>query len=1032
MAISGDIKGWVEELAAVVKDIDWDRDEPDIGPETDKSHPIRRLFDAASLLHMNLAGVFKEPGRAERINNTLFKISNAVNTTMNLPELYESIHHSLADIIDVTNFFIALYDKEEDSLAFPYFVDETGEAPGPLLTDIQVKKSRLLTAEIIRSGKQLSIKKNERLKQLEDRGEQPYSAAAEVWLGTPLIIKNEVIGAMVVQSYTDPDLYDEKDADILTSVSEQAAIAIDRKRAEEALLVEKAHIERLFEGVQEGIAVTDANGVIVDVNPEFTRLFGYSGEEAKGAVLDDLIIPGEDMVEARDYTRRIAGGEHVAFESRRQRKNGALIDVSIIAAPISLGRDKIGQYTIYRDISEQKRANDILLTLYNISRAVNSTKSLDELYTLIHESLNAILDTTNFFIGLYDKKTDVLSLPYNVNEKDAMSRVVDVSKKYSLTMMVIDTNRTRFLSEAKIERMKESGQEIIGPIPKIWMGAPLSIKGNVIGAVVVRSFTDPNLYSEKDIGLLESVSEQIAIAIDSKRTEEALSESEKMYRTLFDNAGDAIFVHDMGRVILDVNAVACERYGYRREEFLTMAPRDLCAREAHVDGRNTIEELNEFGQVIRESMHEKRNGERIPSELNSRLIEYKGKPAVLSIIRDLTDRKRAEEEKERMAARLQNARKMEAIGTLAGGVAHDLNNILSGLVSYPELLLLDLPGDSPMRDGILLIQKSGNRAAAIVQDLLTLARRGVVVAEVVDVNRIIADHLDSPEHKALRGHHPHARVETDLEGDLLKIMGSPVHLSKTVMNLVSNAAEAMPDGGVIAISTRNRYLDRPVKGYDDVRSGDYVTLTVSDQGTGILPADMERIFEPFYTKKVMGRSGTGLGMAVVWGTVKDHKGYIDIRTEEGRGSRFTLYFPITREESAKDHTPISTGDFMGRGERVVGVDDVEDQRMILSAILKTLNYSVKMFPGGEEAAAYMKTHSADLLILDMIMDPGIDGLTTYKKIIERHPGQKAIIVSGFSETERVREAQKLGAGAYVKKPYMLNTIGPAIRKELEK
>ncbi|MCP4689693.1 MAG: response regulator, partial [Desulfobacterales bacterium] len=190
-------------------------------------------------------------------------------------------------------------------------------------------------------------------------------------------------------------------------------------------------------------------------------------------------------------------------------------------------------------------------------------------------------------------------------------------------------------------------------------------------------------------------------------------------------------------------------------------------------------------------------------------------------------------------------------------------------------------------------------------------------------------------------------------------------------------------------------------------------------------------FEPFYTKKVMGRSGTGLGMAVVWGTVKDHKGYIDIQSEEGRGARFTLYFPITEEESPMEPATVSMDDFMGRGETIVAVDDVEEQRIILSKILKTLNYSAKMFSDGAEAAEYMKTRSADLLILDMIMDPGIDGLETYKRILQRRPGQKAILVSGFSETERVREAQELGAGAYVKKPYMLKTIGPVIREALD-
>ncbi len=252
------------------------------------------------------------------------------------------------------------------------------------------------------------------------------------------------------------------------------------------------------------------------------------------------------------------------------------------------------------------------------------------------------------------------------------------------------------------------------------------------------------------------------------------------------------------------------------------------------------------------------------------------------------------------------------------------------------------------------------------------------------------------------------------------------------MNLVSNAAEAMPDGGKILISTENRYIDSPIRGCDDVEEGDYVTLTVSDTGIGISPEDIERIFEPFYTKKMMGRSGTGLGMAVVWGTVKDHKGYIDVKSAQGKGTTFTLYFPATRKEAAKDKSFVSIEDYMGNGESLLVVDDVEEQREIASRILNKLGYSVTSVSSGEEAVDYLKDNSADLLVLDMIMDPGIDGFETYKSILEFLLKQKAIIVSGFSETERVKEAQRLGAGAYIKKPYLLDKIGIAVRDELNR
>jgi CheY-like chemotaxis protein len=364
-------------------------------------------------------------------------------------------------------------------------------------------------------------------------------------------------------------------------------------------------------------------------------------------------------------------------------------------------------------------------------------------------------------------------------------------------------------------------------------------------------------------------------------------------------------------------------------------------------------------------------------------------------------------------------------------VAHDLNNILSGLVSYPELLLMDLPEESPLRGPIRTIEKSGKRAAAIVQDLLTLARRGVAVSQVTDLNRIVRDYLQSPEHEKLKQYHPKVAFNIDLDDGLMNVKGSPVHLSKTVMNLVSNAAEAAdPAKGFITLSTRSQYVDRPIHGYDEVKEGDYAVLTVTDDGSGIAPEDLKRIFEPFYSKKVMGRSGTGLGMAVVWGTVKDHNGYIDVVSTQGRGTRFALYFPVTRETRDHDIAARSMYGLQGHGETILVVDDIPDQREIATRILTRLGYAVESVPSGEAAVDYMKTGQADLLVLDMIMDPGMDGLDAYREILKIRPGQKAVIASGFSESDRVREAHRLGASQYVKKPYTLERIGMAVKTVL--
>jgi CheY-like chemotaxis protein len=249
------------------------------------------------------------------------------------------------------------------------------------------------------------------------------------------------------------------------------------------------------------------------------------------------------------------------------------------------------------------------------------------------------------------------------------------------------------------------------------------------------------------------------------------------------------------------------------------------------------------------------------------------------------------------------------------------------------------------------------------------------------------------------------------------------------MNLISNAAEAITGEGNVAIATENRYVDQPFGRFERVAKGEYAALTVSDTGGGIAPEDLERIFEPFFTKKVMGRSGTGLGMAVVWGTVKDHKGYIDLRSKEGEGTSFTLYFPATREV-AHEKVSFNFKAFKGKGEELLVVDDVAEQRDLANQMLTRLGYRVHTAENGEAAISFVQAQRVDLVVLDMIMDPGIDGLETYSQLCKVRPGIKAIIASGFSQTGRIQAAQKLGAGVYLKKPYTLEKLATAVHHEL--
>lgn len=512
------------------------------------------------------------------------------------------------------------------------------------------------------------------------------------------------------------------------------------------------------------------------------------------------------------------------------------------------------------------------------------------------------------------------------------------------------------------------------------------------------------------------------------RAEEKIRESEARSRALLDAIPDLMFRFDRQGTFLEAEG-ALEMLHLSPEEFLgrripEVFPKALASvmmsRLAKAISGQEI-------QVFEYSLDV--NGAR--RHFESRLVAVSNAQAV-AIVRDVTLRANAAADREQLEERLRRAQKMEAIGLLAGGVAHDLNNVLSGLVSYPGFLLMDLPEDHPMRPPILTIQKSGEKAADIVQDLLTLARRGVPVTEVVDLNILIREFQTAPEFEKLRLYHSDFKLHLDLDHHLMNTIGSPVHLSKMIMNLVANGVEALTGRGTVRVQTRNRYVDRPLRGYEDIAPGDYVVITVSDDGAGISPEDLDRIFEPFYTKKVMGRSGTGLGMAVVWGTVKDHQGYIEVESEVGRGTRITVYLPASRQKVDRQLAHNTIDQFKGRGETILVVDDMPAQLEIAAKILGKLGYQVATVPGGQEAVDYLRANTVDLVILDMIMAPDMDGLETYRNIVKIHPGQKAIITSGFSETDRVREAQRLGAGAYIKKPYRLEKIGMTVREELDR
>jgi len=691
-------------------------------------------------------------------------------------------------------------------------------------------------------------------------------------------------------------------------------------------------------------------------------------------------------------------------------------------------------------------------------RIINGGKPV----TVEEEFNGRFYETTKFPIHIKGEPKYLAGFTIDITERvqtEEALRNSEVQKKAILdgittNLAFVNENfDIQWLNKASANSVNRSPEEMIGrKCHEFWGDSETPCNGCPVDRAFKTKKTeqaitygpDGRIWDEKgdpvfnDHGEIIGVIEIAHDITDKVKTEEALSKSESLIRNVTDNIPVVIFelyaqpdnvfgLYYVSRRAEELFGISNELEGFF-ERFVERIP---TKREQEAFVASIGEAAKNFERWDYTTRFKKPNGELILLQGNSSPEKMGDEMVFRGMLSDVTEVIKAEEENKSLQAKLQRSQKMESLGLLAGGVAHDLNNILSGIINYPELLLLDMPEDSPLRRPIETMRESGYRAAAVVQDLLTMARGVATTKEPLNLNDIISEYLNSPEFEKLDRFHPLVTIKTNLDTDLFNVTGSHIHIRKVVMNLVSNASEAIEGSGKVRISTMNRYVDRHIKGYDNVAIGEYAIIAVSDDGSGISFDDLERIFDPFYTKKVLGRSGTGLGLAVVWNVMQDHQGYIDVITDEN-GTTFELYFPITRDEISDRNLSTPIEEFKGDGETILVVDDVKSQREISCWLLDALGYKSKAVPSGEEAVEYLKENTIDLVLLDMIMDPGINGRKTYERIIEIHPKQKAIIVSGFVETDEVKEAQKLGAGEYIKKPYTIEKIGFAVKKELER
>jgi len=572
-----------------------------------------------------------------------------------------------------------------------------------------------------------------------------------------------------------------------------------------------------------------------------------------------------------------------------------------------------------------------------------------------------------------------------------------------------------------------SGVQALGFIKKLFATMPvIMITGNTAIETAVEAMKKGAYdYLKKPIDhdLLKTT---IGKALRHARLEKELNASERRFKALSEASSEGIIIHHKGLVV-EANRQFYEMFGYKKGDII-----GTYILEKIFTGKSLkqVETRIDSGIVgSHEATGVKKDGSEFPLETRTRYIEFQGQTLRVCAVRDVTERKKVEQEKLKLQMQLAKASKMEALGLMAGSVAHDLNNILSGVVSYPEILLMEMDKTDKHRESIKNIQKAGKRAASVVSDLITIARGTTTLKSAKNPNAIITDYLSSIEHRNYIAKYPGITIIANLDDNTSNVHCSEMHISKVLMNLIGNGMEAIKDDGSIVITTENVCFSQPVMAYEKIEAGSYVKLTISNDGPAIPAKDIEHIFEPFYSRKVMGRSGTGLGLAIVWSTIHDHDGFVNLISEEKQTS-FELLIPSTEEKELSTATAISVNAFRGRGEAILVVDDQETQCLTTRNLLTNIGYDVFTVTNGEDALKVCRKTPMDLVILDMILEKGMNGRETYEQILQINPQQKAIVVSGFSENEELLKIQDLGVSHFVRKPYTLDQLGLAVKQSL--
>lgn len=778
--------------------------------------------------------------------------------------------------------------------------------------------------------------------------------------------------------------------------------------------------EQMSQASPDALSIADSEHQVLWANRTFATMFGYAAEEIVGQSLESLVVPSNRLAESKWVTESLAKGERITLETKRRKKDGTLLDVSVSCAPLLLDGKVVGFYAGYHDISDRRRVEALSSALYRVAEKSSSAHELQQFFAAVHGIVDELMHARNFYIAIYDPATELLSFPYFVDEQDSAPPPKRLGK--GLTDYLIRTGESLLATPEVLEAMENRGEVARNGSKSLdWMGVPLKVNNHTFGALVVQTYSKNIRYGEQDKEILTFVARQVASAVEIKRNEQALRRSEARYRSLVQSSVYGIYRSSLEGRFLDVNPALITMLGYASaEEVLLLDPENDVFAQAEEHDR-LIDEFRRAGRLDGfEVKWKRKDGSAITVRISGRAVSSADEPADVleAIAEDVTDRRALEDQ-------FRQAQKMEAVGRLAGGVAHDFNNLLMVISGYAEVILAQVDPASPLLEKGRAIQLAADRATTLTRQLLAFSRKQLLELKVVDVNAIVQDmeRLLRP----LIGEN--IDLVTILSPEAAHTRADAGQLEQVIMNLVVNAKDAMPAGGRLTLRTENVALDEDHRrGQQFIRPGNYVTLMVSDTGMGMDRETQSRIFEPFFTTKEKGK-GTGLGLSTVYGIVKQSGGYVMVQSELGRGTTFQIYLPLV-EGAAEKHS-VAVPEAVGGTETILLVEDEESVRQLVRDTLAAKGYNVLEAENGEAGFAAAASHQGrlDLVITDVVM-PGMGGREMVKQLIETRPGTKVLYLSGYTEDAIISDGSIEKGTAFLQKPFTLQSLSRKVREVL--